>query len=32
MNLHIWNNKDKMKAEPEKYDEHLKNSMIESGG
>ena len=24
MNVHIWNNKDKMKAEPEKYDEHLK--------
>ena len=24
MNVHIWNNKDKMKAEPEEYDEHLK--------
>jgi len=24
MNVHIWYNKDKMKVEPEKYDEHLK--------
>ena len=24
MNVHIWNNKDKMKLDPEKYDEHLK--------
>lgn len=24
MNVHIWNNKDKMKSEPEKYNEHLK--------
>ena len=26
INVHIWNNKDKMKLEPEKYDEHLKLS------
>ena len=24
MNVHIWNNKDKMKLDQEKYDEHLK--------
>jgi len=24
MNVHIWYNKDKVKAEPEKYNEHLK--------